>query len=146
MSLELQNQCILQVQLEKNLGYAYVKYVDIRRTTSLEVDFKLIWVYDFFSKHTVSNNESLKSDFVSYKNWIVNPLMLSSGMSFTSLKNEVKVLIGLADNEDIIIPDFKEGNPFKLLSPADFQNYDWSVVRNFEAKRIWPVKYKNCQH
>jgi hypothetical protein len=94
---------IIEIPLRKGMGFAYAKYVSFFEITKIQFDANCLKVYDYIVEEPLEDASILKG-----KDLLFGPLIIN-GRPAKRGRDKVKVIGYLPEDNDIFIPDFKDG-------------------------------------
>lgn len=142
---------VMEIPLDKNKGYAYVKLIQIQKLSPDSFGTFIVKVYDKFSAHSIEKGQFYPKEFET-DNLLVYPLLLNN---FPPLRGEIKwKLLGYSGLtiEDGIIPDYILDSNFGGISKLELKEmcikskYGCGIIRNFENKAKFTRDFDSVCH
>jgi len=147
---DIKTGAILEIPLEKGMGYGYAKLIFSKDVQPNHTDQKIVKVYNLLRKEPIKKEEFHPSQFET-DNLAMYPFLMHS---FPNMRGEHKwVYKGMANltYEDHIIPDYLNTNTSKTFNTSSIKDsctseYGCAIIRNFEMYRIFTKDFETIKH
>lgn len=147
---EIISGSILEVPLEKDYGYGYIKLIfsdDLLPSRNID---RIVKPYNLFRSESLDKSDFIKEIFET-DDLVMYPLLM---IDFPNVRGEHKwIFKGIADltEEDRIIPDYLNiGMHRKFCSKTILEEtnseFGCALVRDFQDKRIYTKEYEKIKH